>query len=38
MGNCNCPNCGRDVDEREVDWTEGYCRFCESEVEDDEED
>jgi len=23
-----CPNCKRNMDEREIDWTMGICRIC----------
>ena len=23
-----CPNCGRKMDEREIDWENGKCRIC----------
>lgn len=31
-----CPNCGRDMDEREIDWTKGTCRICIHEFTDEE--
>ena len=26
--NSTCPNCGRKMDEREIDWEKGKCRIC----------